>query len=402
MEKDKEKGRVVIKYQDSSSYIKNPMSMVERLGAFSLPAQKVMFEILSSIQPNINKFLELRKKYGPEQVRNINIETDLDVKGFISWQIPMKTLCKHTADYNAIRTAAVALSSMLVEIDFLNDNNVLTHAVRQLIRVDVPTSVDKGKRAAGHVDISIEDNVFYTIFNMDKGGYSEHIKGIVNIAKGKYTVALYTLLNKYFSQEKYDGECVLTYSDLRQNLKVDEKVLVPVSGGKEGEYVKVMERKYVQYRDFKKRVLDTAKAELKKLWDENKGVDFWFDYEEIKVDGVRTSTNGPKAIRFIMRNERKQVVVDEKPKDKKEVVAARALFYKFSTPCQNVVGVDVYNMWWNTLRLAERYDNGAVIVYFEQRSTYDMWKEKIYEPCKEEWVKIFGDVEPIYREFPTY
>lgn len=398
MEKDKEKGRVVIKYQDSSSYIKNPMSMVERLGAFSLPAQKVMFEILSSIQPNINKFLELRKKYGPDQVRNINIERELDVKGFISWQIPMKALCKHTADYNAIRTAAVALSSMLVEIDYLNDNNVLTHAVRQLIRVDVPASVDKGKRAAGHVDISIEDNVFYTIFNMDKGGYSEHIKGIVNIAKGKYTVALYTLLNKYFSQEKYDGECVITYSDLRQNLKVDEKVLVPAPGGKEGEYVKVMERKYVQYRDFKKRVLDTAKAELKKLWDENKGVDFWFDYDEVKVDGVRLSTNGPKAIRFTMRNERKVQAVEVKPKDTQEVVAARNKFAKFYNPCLERVGQEVTDTYYKLVKKAECYSNGAVVVYFGDGLSRDAWKENIYIPCKEIWSSIFGNVEPILKD----
>lgn len=397
MEQKKE-GRVIVKYQDKIEYIKNPMMMVERLGSFKLPAQKIMFEIIASIQPNIERYYSLCKKFGKDKIKDIPIDDEIDINGKMTHQIPLKDLCKHTSDYDAIREAAEALSLFIVKVPIEKKDGSISDGFRQFMAVDVPRVTDDG-RARGYVDVIIDENVVKHFFSLTSGGYAEHIRGIVNIAKGKYTVAIYTMLSKYFSQSEYDGECQIKYSDLRLNLKVDQYVYEPDKKNPDpGVYVKVKQSKYAQYRDFKKRVLDTAKAELKKLWDENKGVDFWFDYEEIKVEGVRLSTNGPKAIRFIMRNERKVQAVAEKKKDTQEIVTARNKFAKFYNPCLERVGQEVFDMYYKLVKKAECYSNGAVVVYFDDGMSRDAWKENIYVPCKEEWYSIFGNVEPVLKD----
>lgn len=387
---------LVLPNDNALGYIKNPMSIVDRLGSFSLTQQRIIFEILSQIQVNIKEYYDKRKAGVQQGDGELFPPQAFDVDNNITFKIPVRNLCNHTSEYEDVRKSARAMSTMMMYVEYEKEGKQY-EGLRQMIAVDVPKSGGRGIRSDGSIIVSVKKYIADQVLRLDHG-YSRHIKEIVNMAKGKYTIAIYTLLSKYFTDERFEGVCEIPYSSLRLRLKVDTDVTKECVGsdGKK-EYISVKKRKYKAYKDFDKRVLAPAYEELKALWDADKGVDFYFDYEEVKDDkNKKLSTIGPKAIRFIMRNERKvQPVV---AKEAEEVTVAREKFQAFYPLCWKKVGESVMKTWWGAIKGAECHKDGTVIVHFYGKESWMLWRQNIYLPCKNEWNSVFGDVEPILKD----
>lgn len=390
MAKDPKSERaLVLSHKGSLDYVKNPMSIVERLGSFSLTQQRIVFEMLTNIQDHIKRYLDSRSNGAAPDSYQLLTNSDFDVDGNVVLNIPLNSVSRYTAEYDDVKKAAKAMSCMLIEVEYVDEYGVLKTGQRQLFAVDIPKAdCGRGKRSTGFITVEINRHVAKTLFNMEHG-YAEHIKDIVSISKGKYTVAIYGLLSKYFNIKEYGGECEIKYSSLRQKLKVDEKVVAeiqdPVTG--QPKYVTTEERKYVQYKDFKKRVLNAACEELKKLWDADKGVDFYFEFRE-NFNNSTTTKGGPRSITFIMKNDRPT------PEEAKATVDAAALkmFEEYRSLVQQEVSAENYKVYMSDscpMRMVGVGDEDVKIA-FETSTFYNLWLENIYQKAPNAWMKVFG------------
>lgn len=208
-------------------------------------------------------------------------DEDFDDLGMTYINLDLSFLTSRTDCYKNVQKVVEKLKTQNIKFNEASDEKILEHNMN--IFADVIVEKDLYGRRTGILKLAVSK--YQARYFFDFARWSKYIKEIVGTCKSVHTARLYMLLS---ANKEYDW--IVPYKKLRDILGCS------IYNEATGTYIE----KYTPFKNFKFKVLDIARDEMRK--DEYKGViDFTFDYEPIYAPGVKPSlSNDPDKIKFIV------------------------------------------------------------------------------------------------------
>lgn len=295
----------------SSKWIKQPWNLTFVKGEMTLRQLDIFVTLVERLQERINKVLS-----GESECLFDDSEYDMD--GKVQVRVPLSSVTDNTNHYSEVASAAYRLYNLNHITECIGDDGLrymeLTHLFES---IKIPETEEN--RREGNIYFTIHRDMVDRVFDLKH--YTRYIKDIARSFCSAYTGRLYMYMLAY----KGIGEWTVEYNDLREMLGC--RVWEHVEEKKKEEWV---EKKYPKYRNFRDRVLEEAKKELRALAETN-SIDCYFDYTPIKAEG-RGILEGPQAIRF-------KIYVTDYGKRQSSQLAENSLVFKFENILRNVHGL---------------------------------------------------------------
>lgn len=276
-------------------YIKQPYNFSMLHGSVSKSQQKQLVLIMDYLQPKIERWLAMKAEDKFRQPSLFFWEEDAEEDLKVS--IKLVDLGIDSQNYDAVRAAATSLAEQIYEYTSTNQRGERVRCYSPLFtKIVVP---EKGDSRHRRDSVKIEFTFNKEVLSSDlmlMNRYSKYSRAIA-LHSGLYTSRLYIILNSYvFAKQKV---WTVGYSELRRIVGVDEIVK---HENKRHEWHNV---KYPRWCDFKRRVLDSSKAELDSLAAQGLS-ECTFTYEAIqKTDDEKAAdsmtSKDPKSVVFTIK-----------------------------------------------------------------------------------------------------
>lgn len=361
--------------------IKNPMMLLERMGGLSLRQGKIVMKVIEILQPRINDYLDHYEERKKSKQTGLFDESDFvnprTVSGgmeftsdySVGFTIQYSDLDVQPCDYNEVDKAAEALSGVIVPVTRRKEDGDIETVWSPLFTVGVTRKVS-GRRKS-YITVYMSELVATQLAKMDHG-YSEHIRTIYHHSKCVYCPQLLDLMYKWFRQSP---KMEVEYGRLRELMGLIER---DTSGN-------VVNERYKAYKDFRKRVLDAAKADADRLWRDGK-THFTFDYAAIYKG--RSSKGEPDSVLFTMNQESDNVI--ELTNSPTLPAASAEMWQKFLSLAAERVGTDVIAKYDGAYWMANMTDT-QVVIGVANKVVLPLLSAKIFVPCADIFHEIFGD-----------
>ena len=353
--------------------IKNPLPIIENMGGASLKQTKIILKVLEQIQERYTFYLDHRddmQKNGQYGLFRDDEFEDKDGELVKYISIPLSEFKIAPSQYSELEQAAKMLSSIVAPVPELIKGDLVT-MWRPLFSAGIPThALSNVRKSYLLVEIkkSMADKYFHT-----RKGYVEHLATLAYNCRRSYTVHL---LDNMYGWFKVWPTHKIKYSELR-------KLLGMTSRDEKGN---ITDQKYPRFKDFEKRVLESAKSEADNVL--MKGLsDFSFTYEKDCEKGE------PEYITFSIVTEITPTPTEETAKSPTLSDECRAMWDNFIAMATNFVGEEVMNKYYGygafrpidiTSDTVLIHINGGALL----RNTI---LDTILRPCSKEWVSVFGD-----------
>ncbi len=287
-EEMRKKASVSKKAQDESimknlpqnvEWIKQPYALSVMRGDLSLTQTHIMVELMGALQVKINDFISHMGEEGNAVFR----EEDFNEDGVAHVDVNLAAISNRPDYYSEVERMAYRLMATTIkkpeQVDGMKMMK-LSHVFHDIL---VPFEDNERNRRKGFIRFCFDRTQAKDIFNFTR--YSKYIKAVARNSSSQYTSRIYMIITAY----KTFGQWEVDYSELRKILGfyVYEEV-------ENGNWTWV-EKKYTEYRQFKRRVLTTAAEELRELAEKGEA-DCYFEFKEIYPAGKKNGT--PEKILF--------------------------------------------------------------------------------------------------------
>lgn len=272
-EKDKEKEKLkksvekAIKRNlpiDKVKWIYQPLSITMMRADLSPMQVNLMVEMVTKFQDKITEQLDKTKEQR-QQTLSLFTEKELEQERYIA-RFPLSDLGVRPDSYAELEEAAKALQNMQIVMPVAKpDGTTSTDIFSLFTRISIPMlsgdyNYKSGKRRAGYIEMTMDKYAFNDVMRIGSQ-YTKYIKAVTRNCKCSYTSRIYMFISTY----KVFGKWVVPYSEFHKILGFsDEKEI----------------KKYDLFSDVRRRVLDPAAKELRKMSDEGNS-DCYFEYEPI-------------------------------------------------------------------------------------------------------------------------
>ena len=365
----------LIKSLPDKDYIQNPILYSQICGNFSLMQTNIMLSLVRSIRDRIVSHIEPGKGIvGP-------LFSDDEIKGNVTFKIPLRDMGVDSRQYGEVSAAAEALSKVTTSYEYYEDGRKRRSYESVFPRLTVPMDQDaNGKdRRNGYIEVEMSGMVVSRIFNTSNQ-YVEHITDIAKLCNSPRTPRLYVYLSAW---RKTQSEVTLKYDAVREFLGMLEYTQ---------DHSKVKEHgdKCPKYALFHRDVLKPAQIELEKLAYKGQ-VDFFFTYEPIYHGGKTRGVN-PDQIKFVLHPSEEASNIIDAAYQKMWTAFTQAIhdkdlgFYETCVaPCKLV---DV------TKNRENRKNKVSAHIQMPNAWVVDQWREK-WCMLNVAWSGTFGEIMPV-------
>lgn len=254
-------------------WIKQPYALSVMRGDLSLTQTHIMVELMGALQVKINDFIAHMGEEGNAVFR----EEDFNENGVAHVDVSLAAISNRPDYYSDVENMAYRLMGATIkkpeEVEGMKMMK-LSHVFDSIL---VPFEDNERGRRKGFIRFCFNREQAKDIFNFTR--YSKYIKAVARNSSSQYTSRLYMIITAY----KAFGRWEVEYSELRKILG-----FYAYEEAEDGQWNWV-EKKYTEYRQFKRRVLNTAANELRDLADKGEA-DCYFDFQEIYPAGKRNGT----------------------------------------------------------------------------------------------------------------
>lgn len=279
--------------QLSRKYINTPFAYAKAQKGLTLLQQNVMVRVVAHLQHYLEKFFK-----NPE-LRNADedpkpIMTEADRLALPPVRIELSELGISSGTYSRVREAMIDVLAVNIEKNTVDkDGKPVKRLMKLFSKIDVPVTDKKTTvrkrlnkddeeltevkvdRTRGYVDIYLNKDVLWEMFDMNQG-YVSHPEDIARIGKVDnmplmYYLIRHKMLNFKLSKAKVD------LVELREYLGM-------IKRDTDGKIIKVQ---YPRYSQFKTRIIMTALNDIRRVCDAGQ-IDFYFDMKEVRPRGKKT------------------------------------------------------------------------------------------------------------------
>lgn len=260
-------------------WIKQPYALSVMRGDLSLTQTHIMVELMGALQVKINDFIAHMGEEGHDVFR----EEDFDENGVAHVDVSLAAVSNRPDYYSDVESMAYRLMSATIKKPEEVEGMKMMKLSHVFDSISVPFEDNERARRKGFIRFFFNREQAKEIFKFTR--YSKYIKAVARNSSSQYTSRLYMIITAY----KAFGRWEVEYSELRKILG-----FYAYEEGADGRWSWV-EKKYTEYRQFKRRVLNTAADELRELAEKGEA-DCYFDFQEIYPEGKKKGT--PEKILF--------------------------------------------------------------------------------------------------------
>ena len=351
---------------ESGHWIKQPWNLTFVKGEMSLTQLNIMFSLVYKLQSNINEVLKGNKdSLFPDAVYDKNMNLKIS--------IPLSEVVDHPQRYKDVAISAYRLYNIHDIIEYKGEDGELHRKMAHLfVSVDVPV-IEGTTRRKGEIVFEINKSMIDQVFKVER--YINYIKGIVGNFRSGHTARLYMYIKAYLSNydpEKGFARWVVGYTELREMLGY--RVWASPGKDENGNKLKEtwVEKKYGLYKNFKLKVLESARKELEELAKENK-VECYFSYDEI-TDTKAVYETGPKKISF-------KIWLTDFGRQQRQAIGDKSNVYKIEGILRNELNLKTTQIR-TTLNLITPENSDFLLKKVQELKVYILTHEEIKAPEK--------------------
>lgn len=260
-------------------WIKQPYALSVMRGDLTLTQTHIMVEMMEALQEKINNFIAHMDQDGASVFR----EEDFDRDGLAHVDVNLAAVSNRPDYYSDVENMAYRLMAATIRRPEQVDGMKMVKIAHVFDSIYVPFENNDRARRKGFIRFCFNREQAREIFSFTR--YSKYLKAVARNASSQYTSRLYMIITAY----KAFGHWEVDYSELRKILG-----FLAYEQAEDGHW-QWTEKKYTEYRQFKRRVLATAADELRQLAMKGEA-DCYFDYAEIYPEGKTKGT--PLRIHF--------------------------------------------------------------------------------------------------------
>ncbi|MBR1668993.1 MAG: RepB family plasmid replication initiator protein [Bacteroidaceae bacterium] len=260
-------------------WIKQPYALSVMRGDLSLTQTHIMVELMGALQVKINDFIA----HMGEEGNAVFKEEDFDENGVAHVDVSLAAVSNRPDYYSDVESMAYRLMSATIKKPEEVEGMKMMKLSHVFDSISVPFEDNERGRRKGFIRFYFNREQARDIFTFTR--YSKYIKAVARNSSSQYTSRIYMIITAY----KAFGRWEVEYSELRKILG-----FYAYEEGADGQWGWV-EKKYTEYRQFKRRVLNTAADELRDLAEKGEA-DCYFDFQEIYPPGKKNGT--PEKILF--------------------------------------------------------------------------------------------------------
>lgn len=260
-------------------WIKQPYALSVMRGDLSLTQTHIMVELMGALQVKINDFIA----HMGEEGNAVFKEEDFGEDGLAHVDVSLAAVSNRPDYYNDVENMAYRLMGATIKRPEEVDGMKMMKLSHVFDSIMVPSEDNDRGRRKGFIRFNFNRGQARDIFDFTR--YSKYIKAVARNSSSQYTSRLYMIITAYKSFGRWEVE----YSELRKILGF--LAYEEVENGKWS----WVEKKYTEYRQFKRRVLNTAADELRELAEQGEA-DCYFEFQEIYPEGRKNGT--PEKILF--------------------------------------------------------------------------------------------------------
>lgn len=252
---------------EATKTLVQPLGITMLQGDFSQLKTNIMVELMDNFQDKMN-----------DQLVNPNKQLQLfDNNDIPLVRIPLKDLEIRTDQYGELDVIVDELLSQRYETEVVENGVVMKKYYPLFSMISVPKKPIVGKldkdgniqyKRTGYIEIQFNKEIGLKALTIDKQ-FTKYIKGVTRNRKCRHTPRIYLFISSY----KDIGQWKVNYKGFH---KLMGFTIVKQKGEELVEEVIL----YPNFSDIKRRVIEPAMKELKKLGEINKS-DCYFDYEPV-------------------------------------------------------------------------------------------------------------------------
>lgn len=240
-------------------YVKQPYPVSTLASDLSLMQTHILVEMMDSVSIKVGEMFD---QGGSKLLFKEEDFTD----GVAHIDVDFRSLTNRPDSYRDVESVARKMMSAQMEYTEEKPDGLTKVVINAFESVEIPMD---GNRRRGTIRFNLTKKQASSLFDFTR--YSKYLKSVARSTSSVYTARIYMLITAWRKFGVWDAD----YQELRKSLGCN-------AYNKE---TKLWEpKKYLEYRQFKRRVLKTAEEELKRLADEG-SVDCYFDFEEIYLSG---------------------------------------------------------------------------------------------------------------------
>lgn len=262
-------------------WIRQPWGISVMRGDLSLTQTHIMVELMGALQVKINDFIA----HMGEEGNSVFKEEDFNENGVAHVDVSLAAVSNRPDYYADVESMAYRLMSATIKRPEEVEGMKMMKLSHVFDSISVPFEDNERGRRKGFIRFYFNREQAKEIFNFTR--YSKYIKAVARNASSQYTSRLYMIISAY----KTFGHWEVEYAELRKILG-----FYAYEEDENGQWGWV-EKKYTEYRQFKRRVLKTAADELRDLAEKGEA-DCYFSFKEIYPLGRKNGT--PEKILFII------------------------------------------------------------------------------------------------------
>ena len=260
-------------------WIKQPYALSVMRGDLSLTQTHIMVELMGALQVKINDFIA----HMGEEGNAVFKEEDFNENGVAHVDVNLAAVSNRPDYYADVESMAYRLMGATIKRPEEVEGMKMMKLSHVFDSISVPFEDNERGRRKGFIRFYFNREQAKEIFQFTR--YSKYIKAVARNSSSQYTSRLYMIITAY----KAFGRWEVDYSELRKILG-----FLAYEEDSDGQW-RWVEKKYTEYRQFKRRVLNTAADELRELADKGEA-DCYFDFQEIYPVGKKKGT--PEKILF--------------------------------------------------------------------------------------------------------
>lgn len=274
-------------------WIKQPYTLSVLRGDMGLVQTRLLTGIVEKLQGKVSDWIAHRDDEGHVLIK----PEELDKDGCVTVDVSLNEISKNPQNYEQIEMMADDMQKLIFRKKVEEDGLIMNRrssVFKDISTPDITTTSGRTMRA-GFIRFRFDRDQIDNIFEIMR--YSKYIKQIAMTSKSQYTNRIYMIITAY---RDVSPEFNMEYNELRKIFGFREMQKVTVTDpetGKTREETQWVDTKYQEYRQFKRRVLQTAEIELKELNEQGR-VDCYFDFDEIYYQGKKRGV--PEKIHFIV------------------------------------------------------------------------------------------------------
>lgn len=253
-----------------SKWLVQPTAVTFMRYDYTLLQSKIFVRIICALQDAIQEAIHNHYNGINEQLSiftSAEYESIIGDPNKITLRLPINSFGVSKTQYKQLKAALSVLASIPVEIPFKGRDGKDWVRYTNLCNVEVPKTYQ-----VTNVYVNMEKETALHMLNLDFG-FTRYFCEVILQSKCAYTPRLYTYLSVFLNE----GGTKWKMDELRK-------------------YLRLKDDQYSYFRDFRKRILDAVKVELKEKFDEGIS-NFYYEYD-VEYNAGRKKYGTPDAIVF--------------------------------------------------------------------------------------------------------